>query len=342
MMKIGNFLLIISLVGGMCFLSGCASRRELVLSRLLKGIESQESVEYTGPDAPEVPALVLPPPPAESQVGRGGITIQPDCIVQIRVEEDRGLDGSYPVNEVGAVDLGYVGPVFLYNMSEKQAARKIREVLENRYFRKANVRVKILRASYDRVRVDGAVNKPGLISIGAGDVISLNDALLRAGGLRPAVRGAKVRVVRGGLLSAVASSLDGKEYSLVTEDGKADVPDVTLRNNDIVTVFASSAEAAVEIGEKEILVLGEVQRQGIYRFSGAEPCTMMHLILKMGGLPPYANKKAIRIIRRDEEGNEEEIRVNAEKILDDGNPEDDVLLENGDRIIVPARRLSLF
>ena len=96
------------------------------------------------------------------------------------------------------------------------------------------------------------------------------------------------------------------------------------------------------MGEKEVLALGEVKRKGIYRFSHAEPCTMMHLLFKMGGLPPYAKASAVRVIRVDADGFEQEFEVDAERILDEGNPADDFQLENGDRVIVPARRISLF
>ena len=70
--------------------------------------------------------------------------------------------------------------------------------------------------------------------------------------------------------------------------------------------------------------------------------TLRDLVFKMGGLPPYANRKSIRIVRRDPDGRETDIKVNVEKILEEGRPEDDIQLENGDRVIVPARRISLF
>jgi protein involved in polysaccharide export with SLBB domain len=268
--------------------------------------------------------------------------IQPDCLVQIKVRDDPTLDGNYSVNEIGAVEFGYVGPVILDNMTDKLAARKIKEVLDARYFRDATVEVRISRASYDKIQVGGAVNKAGLIRIGAGDSISLNDALLRAGGLKSAAKGAKLRIVRGGLLNAVAATMDGEEYSLVSEHGQPSVPEVLLRNNDLAYVFSSDAEAVAEVGEKEILVLGEVTKAGVYRFSMLEPCTIMHLVLKMNGLSEYANKKAVRVIRKTKEGDEEEFKVNVEGILEQGDPEKDFSLENGDRVIVPARRLSIF
>jgi polysaccharide biosynthesis/export protein len=347
-----RFASLIAILAAALLVNGCASsNRDVMLSELLKDLEAKESVSKApsaaGPDAPDAPVSKLPPAPSARSAGEPAsrsedITIQPDSLLQISVAEDPGLDGSYHVNDIGAVELGYVGPVILFNKTEREAEKKIREVLKSRDFRNATVKVRILRASYDSVAVSGAVTKPGLIRIGSGDTISLNDALLRAGGLRPSATGAKVRIVRGGLLSAVASSLEGEEYSLVSDDGKPTVPDVTLRNNDVIFVFSSATRVGVEVGEKEILVLGEVSKPGVYRFTQSEPCTIMHLIFKMGGLPPYANKKAIKIIRRGEEGKEKETKVNVDKILENGKPEDDIPLENGDRIIVPARRLSLF
>jgi protein involved in polysaccharide export with SLBB domain len=148
-------------------------------------------------------------------------------------------------------------------------------------------------------------------------------------------------------LRAVSASEPGEIYSLVDDDGNPNVPDVYLWNNDIAFVYASSGTgdtpaAVAEKADKDILVLGEVKRQGIYRFADGTPATMMHLIFKMGGFPAYADKEEIKIIRRDEAGRESEIIVDATDILADGDPDKDVVLEHGDRVIVPARRMSLF
>ena len=330
------------------FFSGCATRRDKAYSRILKELEAEmakdgTSSETVETDQPDAPIGYLPSVLGDSALpgGGGALTIQPDCLLHITVEEDPGLDGSYPVNALGAVQLGYIGPVILFNKTEDEAARKIEGVLMRRDFRNATVRVRIQRASYDKIRVDGAVSQRGLLQIGAGDTISLNDALLRAGGLVPAIRGPKVRVVRGGLTDALWRSLEGEVFSLMTNDGKPAVPDVNLRNNDIVVVYSTEAKGPIALGEREILVLGEVTKPGIYRFTGAEPCTMMHLMFRMGGLPMYAKRSAVRIVRASE-GGEEEIIVDVDNILDDGDPMDDVPLENGDRVIVGARRLSLF
>ena len=280
------------------------------------------------------------------------LIIQPDCLLMINVAEDSSLNGSYTVNSLGAVQLGYVGPVFLFNKTEREAARKIADALKMRHFSKATVSVKILRASYDKVEISGAVNRPGIVQIGAGDSISMHDLLLRSGGIKGSAVNTQVRVIREGLRSPLKYSLPAEDFYLADEDGNPSVPNIVLRNDDLVHVVTGTGRAKVgsgnapvaaeRIGPKTILVLGEVKRKGFVSFGAGEPCTMMRLLFKMGGLPPYAKSKAVRVIRRNDDGFEEEIIVDAKAIMAEGNPDDDFPLEDGDRVIVPARRISLF
>lgn len=336
-------------------LCGCASRRTVDYARLMEQydiggdrprVARQDPAATDTADVPDAPAPGLPPLGAAGagpfQAAKEELRIQPDCLVQIRVQEEPSLNGTYSVNRIGAVQFGYIGPVILLNTTEREAARKIEDLLMHRNFLKATVAVEIQRASYDKIRVMGDVVKPGEIKIGAGGVISLNDALLQAEGLRASAQWARVKIVRDGMLSAVAASLPGEEFSLVDTDGMPSVPEVYLSNNDVVFVASAAGPGAREEAGKRILVLGEVKREGIYEFGPGEPCSMMYLIFKMGGLPPYANHRAIKIIRRDDYGNEQEIKVNARRVLEEGNPDYDIPLRDGDRVVVPARIISLF
>ncbi len=330
-------------------LSGCATSHRVDWDAFMKELSTERvAAEAAEPNSPDVPVSALPPPPVsdEPMALAGAVTIQPDSVLQVSVREDSGLDGSYQVNEISAIQLGYVGPVFLNDMTEEHAAQKIKDVLENRFFNRATVNVRILRASYDKVAIQGLVDNSGIIKIGSGDRISLNDALLRAGNVTAAIKGTRIRIVRGGLVRAVSASEDGEIYTLLDENDQPHVPDVHLWNNDVAYVYTSSGTSsepeAVAEGPKEILVLGEVTRQGIYRFDGAAPCTLMHLIFKMNGFPTYADTKSIKVIRRSSDGDEEELTIDATRILDEGDPDEDINLQNGDRIVVSPRRLSLF
>jgi len=329
-------------------MTSCSTTPEIDVNELIKQLDKKEAVvEKTTPTGPDQPASELPPPPEQDQAVKAGeLTIQPDSVVQVSVREDSALDGSYSVNNISAIQLGYVGPVFLGNLTEKQAAKKIQEVLENRFFNKATVSVRILQPAYDKVAVYGQVANGGVIQIGSGDRISLNDALLRAGNFTAAVKGVRVRIVRGGLLSAVAPSVDGEVYSLLDENDQPKVPEVYLWNNDVAFVFTRTAtddkKTPTVAGDKKILVLGEVKRQGIYTFESGSPCSIMYLSFKMGGFPPYADRENIKIIRPDDDGGEQEIIVDVSRILKDGDPAEDVPLEDGDRVIVPEKKLSWF
>ncbi|MBL7077485.1 MAG: polysaccharide biosynthesis/export family protein [Kiritimatiellae bacterium] len=301
----------------------------------------------TVPGAPASPApAVSSPAPAPAPTPPGEITIQPDCLVQISVAEDPALNGSYPVNEIGAVKLGYVGPVILYNKSESQAAEKIRDILTSRHFRNATVQVRIIRASYDKVRVGGEVMSPGLIKIGAGDAISLNDALLRVGGLKPTAKGAKIKIVRNGLLKATALAEEGEVYPFADAAGTPAVPDVSLFNNDVAYVFIPMGDSDVPVaggGHRSIVVLGEVQQPGVYAFKASEACTMMHLMFRVAGqMTPYANKKSVLVIRKNLKGWDEQIKVNVARLMEDGDPASDIPLMDGDRVVIPKRRVTLF
>ena len=139
--------------------------------------------------------------------------------------------------------------------------------------------------------------------------------------------------------SPFQAAADGEVYSLVSEDGKPEIPKVYVQNSDLIYVFAFEPRA---LGEKKILLLGEVKAPGIVNFNNDEPCTLMYLLFKVGGLPRFAKADAVRIVRRSKAGVETEIQANADVLLSKGNPEDDVPLEDGDKIIVPARTLSFF
>jgi polysaccharide export outer membrane protein len=94
-------------------------------------------------------------------------------------------------------------------------------------------------------------------------------------------------------------------------------PNVTVR----VTTIASS----------EVFLLGEVESPGVYPLAGND--TVLQLITRAGGLSIYADRKDIRIFRRN--GTKViEYTVDYNAILD-GDLKQDILLRPGDRVIVP-------
>ena len=295
-------------------------------------------------DLPDLPAdelLGKPEGAGDDTTTGAAITIQPDTVLWITVDEDTSLNGKYLVNEYSAIDFGYVGLVLLTDMTIAGAETRIQQNLEGRYLKKATVSVKLAKASYDRVGVAGAVLNPGMLKIGPGSTISLNDALRRAGGLRLEATDARVKLIKGGLLSPFGPIAEGTIFPLVDDDSRPTIPRINLSNNDLVYVFPHQT-SSVSVGEKRILLMGEVSRQGFVQFAGNEPCTLLNLLFKIGGLTKYAKTDGIRIVRRDKSGKETEIQADAKGLMREGNPDDDIVLENGDRVIVPTRGIKLW
>lgn len=346
---------------------GCRSTRPTVtLDDLIRNMDAQDAAataaSTTASDTPDAPVAKVADAelaalesgattpasggfePLDLHAG-GSLTIQADSVLRITVAEDPGLSGSYPVNSLGGIQFSYIGPVILDNLTELDAVAKIQRILLARDFQSANVTVKIMRPSYDRVRIAGGVRRPGEIKVGAGDEVSLNSALSQAGGITDDPWRTQVKIVRGGLTSIMAAYLPGEIYDLVDSQKRPYVPDVKLRNNDVVFVYGRAAVAGrrgVRERARYVLVMGEVGQPGFYRFEPSERFTMMNLMFRIGGLPSYANDKGIRVIRQSENGSEEEFKVNVREIMKEGNPELDFPLVSGDRIVVPERRISLF
>lgn len=275
-------------------------------------------------------------------------TIQPDSVVWVSVSEDPSLNGRYMVNDASAIDFGYVGLVFLTDMSVVQAEAELKRVLEGRYLKTATVSAKLAKASYDKVAVQGSVEMPGDIKIGPGATISLSEALRRAGGLRGNRENCRVKIVRTGMKTPFGAAATGDVYSLVSQEGLLKVPEVFLRNDDLAYVFTPSTDAVgtaggtTGTGGKRVVLLGEVPRRGVVEFSESEPCTLMYLLFKVGGLPRFAKANQITVVRRNKDGSEKKFLIDGEKIMNTGKPEDDFVLETGDRIVVPARKISFF
>ena len=86
--------------------------------------------------------------------------------------------------------------------------------------------------------------------------------------------------------------------------------------------------------QEMVHLFGQVGTPGPFRITHQD--TLMEIISKAGGFTPIANRKKIKIIRREESGSRV-ILINAARITDEGRLEEDVPLRPGDVIIVPER-----
>lgn len=95
-----------------------------------------------------------------------------------------------------------------------------------------------------------------------------------------------------------------------------------LINNPDVSVGVQAVQS------KKYFIDGEVMHAG--EFSLVTPTTVMEALSKAGGFRDFANKKKIRILRGTET-----LKFNYNEVSKGKNMEQNVLVENGDHIIVP-------
>ena len=85
----------------------------------------------------------------------------------------------------------------------------------------------------------------------------------------------------------------------------------------------------------EVLVVGEVTRRGPVEMPSTRDLTVTRALMMAGGATPMADKRKVRVTRRDKHGEWERFIVDIEKIGKEGRTDLDIKLKPGDVVWVP-------
>jgi len=88
----------------------------------------------------------------------------------------------------------------------------------------------------------------------------------------------------------------------------------------------------VEVRSKSVYLTGEVGKPGVYPL--VANMNVVQLVIKGGGLTPYAHKRSVTVLRNSN-GSPEKIKVDLAKVLRGDAPEQNVELLPGDTVVVP-------
>ncbi|MEK0086037.1 polysaccharide biosynthesis/export family protein [Benzoatithermus flavus] len=86
-----------------------------------------------------------------------------------------------------------------------------------------------------------------------------------------------------------------------------------------------------------VYVLGEVQKPGQFQLD--RPTSLVQALALAGGLTPFAARKSIRLLRRDEKGVEQVTILDLDRVTKDTSAAGNLVLQAGDTIIVPGGSL---
>ncbi|NWF62107.1 MAG: SLBB domain-containing protein [Fischerella sp.] len=319
------------------------------------------------------PGQGQPVPQATQQIDTG-YTLGGGDRVRVNVFEVPEYTGEYTVPPGGAINLPLIGSVTVQGLTTEQAADEIAQRY-SRFLKRPLISVNLLAPRPINVTVAGEVTRPGAYSLsltgGAGQdpgvqYPTVMSALTTAQGVTQAADVTKVQLRRKlGRGPEQIVNIDLKQYLQTGNIGQ----DVTLRDGD--TIFVPTATtldlanarnlAAASFGAditrpRTVAVVGEVNRPGSYLVTQGEAAgggstagetgtgapaisaqpTLTRAVQLAGGITPQANIRDIIVRRPTRTGTEQTIRVNLWQLLQSGDVNQDVIVQDGDTIVIPT------
>jgi polysaccharide export outer membrane protein len=323
------------------------------------------------------PPSVLPsltPPPWQSNSGNQPTSALPNNLNR-NIPDDAALDeqyrlgagdtvrleflnvsdynGDYLISTDGKVTLPLVGRISLANLTVREAGDRL-AAMYGKELRYPKVSVSLIARRPVTVVMTGEIIKPGLYVFPSnvqGQPPKLYQALQTAGGITQAGDLQKIQIVRENLNPSLSHTVN---VDLVALLQRGDIrQNVELRDGDVIVIppatninvnniqqLVSSNVGSQSAQPIDIVILGEVEVPGPYRFSPSDMTKMIQAIQGAGGLSPFANIREVALERRSRDGSIQKMKVDLFAILDTGRLDQDIPLQDGDVITIPATELS--
>ena len=276
--------------------------------------------------------------------GLNNSPIIPGDRIRVVMREDPDVTYFGEVTAVGTIPVPYLGEFAVAGMTQEQAEAALEAELTRELYNKATVAITLVKKALGRVYIYGAVKQPGTVEIPDVGGLTVLQLITHIGGLSRWAAPEDAFLLRrnrmGEPRERVPLALDDLFASVVPNSEK----DVMLRPNDIVCIPGRSGGLFdfLSVEDAEVFVVGQVKNEeSIVYFAPGERRTLFRAIIKAGGFSKFAKTNAVRIVRYGAEGAREEIEVDASAIVEHGEMEEDVELQQGDMIIVPQRRIVL-
>ena len=287
-------------------------------------------------------------------------------LIRVNVFEVPEYTSEYQIPPGGAINMPLIGSVPVSGLTTEQASDTIAKRY-SRFLKRPLISVNLLSPRPINVFVAGEVTRPGAYTLslqgGAGNNPGVQyptvlAALTSAQGVTLAADVTQVQLRRKvGRSGEQTVSLNLKE---LTQTGRIS-QEITLRDGDTIIVptaaslnvaearnlFAANF-AATQSSPRTVVVIGQVYRPGSYLVTagnagGAEGGgaggglpTVMRSLQLAGGITSVADVRKIKLRRPTRIGTEQSIDINLWQLLQSGDLNQDVVVQDGDTIIVPT------
>jgi len=281
----------------------------------------------------------------------------PGDAIAINIFNVPEYSGSQQVAADGALNLPAVGLVNVGGLTLREAGSVISGAYASE-LRYPQVTVVLEKPRPLRIAIAGEVAQPGLYTLSPEDGAqfpTVAQALQAAGGVTQAADLRQVQLRRDGKRAQAPETVNLDLWALLNN---GDVrQDVALRDGDAIVIGETSSVDIAETNrlsasnlaanvqqEMVVAVVGEVQRPGAYEFGGDAQSdgrtTITQVVQKAGGIKPSADIRNIQVRRQTRSGSEQLIDLDFWRLLQDGDISQDLVLQQGDTVIVPMTTAS--
>ncbi|MEH1949397.1 MAG: SLBB domain-containing protein [Nostoc sp.] len=293
-------------------------------------------------------------------------------LIRVNVFEVPEYTGEYQIPPGGAINLPLIGSVSVLGLTTEQASDEIARRYA-RFLKRPLISVNLLSPRPINIFVAGEVTRPGAYTLslsgGAGNNPGVQyptvlAALTTAQGVTLAADVTQVQLRRRiGRSSEQAVTVNLKE---LIQTGKLS-QDITLRDGDTIVVptatnfnlaesrniFAANF-AASQTTPRTVTIIGEVNRPGSYLVTpgntdsqvGATPNSgtasptglpnVTRVIQLAGGITAQADVRNLKLRRPTRTGSEQSIDINLWQLLQSGDANQDIIVQDGDTIVIPT------
>ena len=244
--------------------------------------------------------------------------IGPNDLLEIRVFELPDLNLTVRVSEDGSITFSLLGRIEVAGYTAYGLEQKLATVLTEKYV-PGGAHVSVFIREYQKISVIGAVGQPGMYEL-VGPT-TLLQAIAQAGGLT-ALATDEVYVYR--------KEADGKQ-SIIS----IDLEDLNSGNRDLNIDLKPKDVISIPIDQTlNVFVYGEVRNPGAIPYLRSKKITLLQAIAQAGGTTEWAKESKVVVKRKDRAtGKEMKINVNLKKMIE--GKVADIVLEEGDVVIVP-------
>ncbi|MDJ0570472.1 MAG: SLBB domain-containing protein [Pleurocapsa sp. MO_192.B19] len=331
-------------------------------------INYRELPELEGRELPKIdPAQNITPIPAENiefATEETDYTLGAGDQINLNIFQVEEYSGEYPVLVDGTISLPLVGRVDVRGLSLKETSDVVSKEYST-YLKRPIITVGLVAPRPLKIGIAGEVDNPGsyevVLTADNPQFPTVTDLIQQSGGINTIADVRNVRVTR---------EIKGKEivynanlWNLLTKNQIKQ--DISLRDGDTIFVPTTDEINTAELNRLaeasfglqtdkpiQVAIVGEVYRPGSHfvqpellsrdNNNGANqnrqesiPPRLTQAIGAANGIKPLANVREVEVRRTAWDGAEKVIAVNMWELIKSGDTSQDLILQEGDKIIIP-------